>query len=227
MAPVEAEGLSRLDGNVTAGLNFSQASNIKQSNFGLDLNFRTELRTGRFSADSTTSDSDSSDTSQRASVNLQYNRLWQDRWFTGGIVSLNRNDELGIDLRSSVGLGGGRFLVQSNQAMLSLEGGLMVSRENVGDGGDSSNTLEAFTALRWDWFRYDTPELDLSSNLELFPCLSDGGRVCGEFDVRLRWEFIADLFWEPSFYDSYDNRPGTADAENNDDGFNTSLGHSF
>jgi hypothetical protein len=227
MSPIESKGLSRLNGNITAGFNFTQASNIRQGNFGLNLNFRTELRNLRFSANAANSGSDSTVTSERADVTYQFNRLWADRWFTTGVGSLTQNDELGIDLRTSVGAGGGRYLIQSNQTMLSLEGGIMLSRENLAGEASAADTVEAYGALRWDWFRYDSPVLDLSSNLEVYPNLSDTGRVRGDFDIRLRWEVIEDLFWELKFYDSYDNRPGTVGASENDYGITTSLGYSF
>ena len=48
-----------------------------------------------------------------------------------------------------------------------------------------------------------------------------------EFDIELRWEVIEDLFWQLSFYDSYDSDPVIIDAEKNDYGIATSLGWEF
>ncbi len=110
---------------------------------------------------------------------------------------------------------------------LSLEGGLLFSRENVSSGLPTEDSLEAFGTLRWGWFRYDSPELDLSTELQLIPNLTDTGRVRGEFDISLKWEMIEDLFWELSFYDSYDSDPIVRGAEKNDYGVNTSLGWDF
>ena len=81
--------------------------------------------------------------------------------------------------------------------------------------------------MNWDWFRYDTPELDLSTSLQIIPNLSDSGRVRSEFDIKLRWEMVEDLFWELSVYDSYDSDPVLDDAEKNDYGIVTSLGWEF
>ncbi len=142
-------------------------------------------------------------------------------------MNLNRNDELGIDLRTSIGAGGGRILRQTNQTNLAMEGGVMVSRENVSGGISDEDTLEAFGTLTWDWFRYDSPELDLSTLLQVIPNLTDTGRVRGEFDINLKWEMIEDLFWELRFYDSYDSDPVVLGAEKNDYGIVTSLGWEF
>jgi hypothetical protein len=63
--------------------------------------------------------------------------------------------------------------------------------------------------------------------LEIIPNLTNTGRVRGEFDITLKWEIIQDLFWQLSFYDSYDSDPVADGAEQNDYGVTTSLGYSF
>ena len=194
MAPIKEKGINRIDGDITFGLNFTKASEIKQLHFGLDMHYRTETRIVSLLANATTSDSTDSESSQRHSAELTYRRLWPNRWVTGGLLSLNRNDELGLDLRTSVGAGGGRILRQSNSVNLLIEGGLLLSRENLASGVPSEDTWEALAALQWEWFRYDSPELDLSTRLQIFPNLTDTGRVRGEFDIRLKWELIEDLF---------------------------------
>ncbi len=227
LTPIEKRGINRLDGDVTAGFNFTKASQVTQLQLGLDMEYRTETRVVSFAADAVATDSEDNESSQRQSLALQYQRLWPNRWIAGGVFNLDRNDELGLDLRTSVGAGGGRILQQTNRTTLTLEGGLMVSRENVSGGDRNESTLEAFGTLTWDWFRYDTPELDLSTSLQVIPNLTDSGRVRGEFDISLKWEMVEDLFWELSFYDSFDSDPVLQDAENNDYGIITSLGWDF
>ena len=227
MTPIEEQGINRLDGDITAGYNFAKASSVEQLQFGLDVEFRTETRVISLSADSATSDSAESEASQRHSVNIDYKRLWQNRWLVSGMLSADRNDELGLDLRTSLGAGGGRIVRQTNHSATLLEGGLMVSHENLAGAESDQDTLEAYLTVEWDWFRYDSPEFDLSTSLEIIPNLTDTGRVRGEFDISLKWEIINDLFWEISFYDSFDSDPVVVDAERNDYGVTTSLGYDF
>lgn len=227
MTPIEERGISRLDGDVYAGYGFTKASDVQQFNVGLDLEFRSEIRSVSLDADATVSDSEAVDVSQRLRLDLESIRLWPDRWITGSVISLNRNDELGVDLRTSIGAGGGRILRQTNSTNLALDGGIQLSRENVSADTPDEDTWEGFVRLRWDWFRYDTPELDLATHLKVIPNLTDTGRVRGEFDVSLRWEIVEDLFWQLSFYDAYDSDPIVEDAEKNDYGVNTSLGWDF
>lgn len=227
MNPIEESRVERIDGNVTAGFNFAKASEVSQVQLGLELEARGEKRVLGLDLASVTTDSEDNESSQRHSLDLSYLRLRPERWFTGAVVRLDRNDELGLDLRTSVGAGVGRYIRQTNSSIVSLVGGLQLSRENLNSGIEDEDTVEGFFTLAWDWFRYDTPELDFSTQLQVIPNLTDTGRVRAEFDVSMKWELIPDLFWELGFYDSYDSDPVVPGAEKNDYGITTSLGYGF
>ncbi len=237
MTPIEDNVLERIDGDITAGYNFTKASAVEQLQLGLNLEYQTEIRIYALSLNSTLTSSDTTgedqESSQRVSLSLDYKRLWPNRWLVSGFLKGDRNDELGIDLRTSVGGGGGRIMTQSNHSRLLLESGLMVSHENLAPGEnpldeeDANDSLEAFVSMDWDWYRYDSPELDLSSALEVIPSLTESGRVRAEFEIAFKWEIIHDLFWQISLYNSYDNRPVAEGAEKNDYGVVTSIGYDF
>lgn len=235
MTPIEEKGINRIDGDITLGYNFTKANEVLQVNFGLDLEYRTEVRILSLSSSATLTDSSENDPNQRETLSMDYRRLLKNRWLAGGGVTFERNDELGIDLRSSLRASGGRILRQSDHSSLILEGGLMYTIEDLaGDpeaippiASSSAETIESFATMKWDWYRYDAPELDLSTSLQIIPNLSDTGRVRGELDVSLKWEMISDLFWELSYYHSYDNRPATTGAEKSDYGVVTSVGFDF
>ena len=227
MTPIKKRGLDRIDAGVTFGYTFAKSSEVQQLNLGFDSEARTEKRLFALNADVTISDADNAEANQRKSLDLSYTRLWSNRWATGAVVRVDRNDELDVDLRTSLGAGGGRYVIQSNAMTLLMSGGVQLTRENVGTGLSDNDTVEGFLGANWDWFRYDSPELDLTSNLLVFPNLTDTGRVRSEFDVTFRWEMIADLFWQVSYYNSYDSDPVVDGAEKNDYGIITSLGYSF
>ena len=227
MTPIEEKGLSRLDGDVTFGYNFAKADESTQMNVGVDMEMRSEIRILSLKFDATVTDSTSNEPNQRESLELDFKRLLRDRWFWSSDISFDRNDELGIDMRTSLGGGGGRIMRQTDHSAIILEGGLKGTREDLAGNTTDQETIEAYGMVSWDWFRFDTPELDLSTSLEVIPNLTDTGRVRGELDIELRWEMIEDLFWQLSYYNSYDSDPATAGAEKNDYGIVTSLGYKF
>jgi hypothetical protein len=46
----------------------------------------------------------------------------------------------------------------------------------------------------------------------------------GEFGLRFKWEIVEDLFWDLSFYESFDSDPVVEGTTNNDRGVTTSVG---
>lgn len=89
--------------------------------------------------------------------------------------------------------------------------------------------LEASVDLTWDWFRYDTPELDLTTTLQIFPNLTDTGQYRGEFEIELKWEIIEDMFWSLSFTETYDSKvdESLGEGKKKDYSIITSVGWDF
>jgi len=244
MTPIEDLRRNRIDGDVSAGYTFAKAKNVKTTNLSFDLNYRTESRIWALDYDTLVTDSsedegedDDEGASEDLSLALEYTRLLPDRWLVGGIVRFERNDELGLDRRSSIGASGGRILHQSDNSSLSLIGGLFLSREDtiVSDIALQNEEhliedyLEASVNLTWDWFRYDTPELDLKTTLQIYPNLTDTGQYRGEFEIELKWEIIEDLFWSLSIVETYDSKvdESAGEGEKNDYSIITSVGWDF
>lgn len=228
MNPIEqAKGLKAFDIDVSVGYNFTKSTGVKQATFGLNLDYRTRERIYSFSTNNMLSDSNSQESSRRQNVSFQFTRLWRNRWTTNGNVSLEQNDELGLNLRTSVGFGGGRFLIQSNSMLFGLEAGLQVAQEDLVDQEEDVQSVEAVFTGTWDWFRFNAPELDWSNSLQLIPSLTESGRVRGEFNTDLKWEMFNDLKWGLNFYSSYDSKPQSDNSENADYGVNTTITYEF
>lgn len=227
MNPIDQGGLRDIDINVNVGYNFTKASNVTQFNVGADAKYRTRKRVLSASVSSFISDSENNESSQKQSLSFNYTRLGSNRWLNDGGISFDRNDELDLNLRTSLSAGGGRILVQTNNSMFTLKGGLKATRENNVNQPEDVDSLESYGIMTWEWYRYDSPELDWSTSLEIIPSLTESGRVRGEFDATLSWEIFSDFFWQLQFYDSYDNKPQSDGTPTNDYGVNTSLSYKF
>ena len=227
MDQIDGAGIRNIDLSVSVGYNYTNASNVTQFNVGVDTAYRTRKRilSGNFA--SSISNSTGNDSSQRQTLSMNYTRLRARRWLNDGGLSFDRNDELGLNLRTSLSAGGGRILLQTNSSNLVLKGGLKATRENNADQPEDLNSLESYGLIDWEWFRYDSPKLDLSTSIEIIPSLTESGRVRGEFDITLSWEMIGDLSWQLDFYDSYDNKPQSDTTPKNDYGITTSLSYDF
>ena len=227
MTPIEGGGVHALDVDLSIGYDFAKAGGVKHATLGLNMDYRSLIRIESLRFSTVITDSSTQDVSKRMNLGLRHTRLWQKRWFTNSSLTFDRNDELGLNLRTSIGSGGGRYLTQSNTMLFSLEGGLQVARENLIAADEDTDSLEAYFAANWDWFLFEDPELDWSTKLQLFPSMTEHGRVRGELDTTLSWEIIGDLKWAFTFYGSWDNQPQSDTGATSDYGVNTALSYDF
>jgi hypothetical protein len=228
LTPIEERLLNRFEGSISAGISYSKGSDSRQTNLAFDATYYDDRYQANLSLSSiATDDGSEDDASVRDDLAFTYRRLRANRWYTAGLAEAQRNDELGLDLRVSLGGGIGRFLRQSQRTVLALTGGLLVSREWIAGSADTQSTLEGYMQVGYDYFVYDSPKVNLSSDLTLYPSITEWGRVRSDLDITLKWELVSDLSWTLQFYGSYDNEPQAADGSTSDYGFVTGLGYSF
>lgn len=227
LTPIEDRGFDAFDIDLSLGYNFAKAGGVKTGTFGVNVDYRTFVRIYSVKFSTHVTDSDTQESSERQNFGLQYTRLWRDRWFGNGSLTLDQNDELGLNLRTTLGFGGGRYMIQSNSMLFSLQGGLQVAQENLVSTEEDTNSVEATFKVSWDWFRFDAPELDWSTVLEIIPSLTESGRVRGEFDTGIQWEVVNDLKLGFSVYASYDNQPQSETGASSDYGVDTTLTYEF
>jgi len=227
MEPIEDRGIHALDVDLTIGYNFAKAGGVTAGNFGVTMDYRSLIRIESISFGTTVTDSDTQEASKRTNLGFRHTRLWNNRWYSNGNLTFDRNDELGLNMRTSLGASGGRFLIQSNRMLWSVEAGLQVSREDLIAEAEDVDSLEATFSTTWDWFVFHDPELDWSTSLEIIPSLTESGRVRSELDTSLKWELVDDLKWGISVYASYDNQPQSATGATSDYGIDTNLTYEF
>jgi hypothetical protein len=225
--PIEGGDLiDRLDGYVSAGLDFTKASNQRSLDFAGGLSSRTRVRQWSLDGSANVTDDSAGETSERYQLGGSWRQFRQGRDFWLGFGGLERSSELDLDLRTSVGGGYGRYFVQSNRSEWVGGVGLAYSNENY-TGGEVFNSLEAVLTTAFSIFRYDFPETDIGGTLTLLPSLTQSGRYRAETDLRAKYEFVDDLYFELKLYGSYDSKPPSVDTEKSDYGVVTSLGYSF
>ena len=227
MEPIEGRGIDAMDIDLTVGYNFAKAGGVASTNLAVNMDWRSLVRIESLKFSTTITDSDTLEASKRMTLALRHTRLWNNRWFNNAGLSFEKNDELGLNLRTSFSAGGGRYLVQSNRMLWSLGAGLQVSREDLVAATEDTDSLEATFTAKWDWFIFQDPELDWSTTVQLVPSLTESGRVRGELDTSLQWEIVNDLKWGFAVYGSFDNQPQSTTGEKSDYGVNTTVTYEF
>jgi hypothetical protein len=227
ISQIEDQFWDRLKGSLSFGYSFTKASNVAQGNFGFHASHRTEIRSFSLDGSTIVTSDQADDATHRSNLNFNMTRFRKNRWFNSYLVGFESNDELGLNLRSSVGAGIGRYLVQTNTSELALLGGAMGTTESLTGDVSSENNIEALLGLEYSRYIFDDPTVDLNIRLAVYPSITDAGRTRSQFDVNLRWEMIKDLFWDLDYYNTYDSDPPSGSLSTNDYGIVSSLGWSF
>jgi len=225
--PIMGGGIfDRLDGYISAGLDVAKANNRSSIDFAGGLSSRTRVREWSVDGSVNLTDDSAGDTSERYQLLGNYRQFFRARDFYLGFGSLERNTELDLNLRTTAGGGFGRYFVQNNHSEWVGGLGLAYSHENY-TGGETVDSVEGVLTTSFKVFRYDFPETDIGGSLTLLPSLTQSGRYRAEGDLRAKYEFVDDLYFELKVYGSYDSKPPLADSEQSDYGVTTSLGYSF
>jgi hypothetical protein len=165
--------------------------------------------------------------SRRANASFGMTRFRRDRWYNTYQLGFEQNDELGLDLRTSLEAALGRYLVQTNTSELGALAGLVGTNELLQGDVQSQQNLEGLLGVEYSRYIYNDPKLDLTASLYAYPSITESNRVRAQFDVALKWEIYKDLFWNLSYYNTYDSNPASGSETTDDYGVVTSVGWSF
>lgn len=229
---LEAEFLQRVKAYLDVGFTYAKANAARTLTTSGEAAYRGPKFGSQFSFDSYVQGQTGVENTQRHTVALSATRYLPARWSAIAVAQVEHNDELDLDRRfTGAGLMS-RVLVQSNTTELSAAAGLAVTEERFsatspGSEGEVRTNLEAMFGGSWDAFRFDSPKLDLSTALSLFPSLSSWGRVRGEFALRLKYELIPDFDVGLSGTDTFDSNPPEEGATTNDFIVSFTIGWSY
>lgn len=227
--PIENTFLSRVDGSLSIGFDFTKASQVALFTFDWTNLYRGERHLGDFRANSVITDKrEEKETTRRIDVLVGINRLLgRKKWFASGAVGYQRNDELGLRNRVIFSGGMGLSAVHSNHSLLRTSLGLAFNVEQSADSSQTAQSLEAIVSANYALFDYDSPKTDVTTKVELFPSLTESGRYRIEFDAKIRREVVTDFFVEFRYYTSADSKSPATGSWKSDYGIVMSLGWSY
>lgn len=234
IAALDAGFLQRVRAYLDVGFTFAKANQATTFNLAGDVSYRGDKIGSKVSLDSYAQGQEASPTTTRNTAGLQVTRYLPNRWSAATLFGAEQNDELDLALRWTVVGAAGRVLSQSNSSELGVGGGLAVTTEEFtptdaasGAGDVTSTSLELAMFGLWDAFRFDSPKLDFSTSLSLFPSLSTLGRIRGEITTRLKYELLADFNVGITATDTFDSKPPEAGAPQNDFITSFTIGWSY
>ncbi len=151
--------------------------------------------------------------------------LYAGRWTSQLGLQSEQNSELDLKLRLTLAAGEGYSAIQSNTMTLFLKAGLAGISERY-TTGDPSWYLTAYVGGAWDAFRYDHPKLDAGISVDVYPYLTDFGRVRLQSTIRVKYEIFRDFNIGLNLTDTFDSRPPQG-GSNNDYNLSFTVGWSY
>ena len=226
LRPIESGFWRRFGGSLDIGASYTQANQLLQLTPSFSTTYTARAYSTGVDLDWTLTRQEGSADSDHKDLTLRYNRFLRGRWTAFGRMTGQHNTELGLDLRAELAGGMGRFLVSASHTLFYVGGGLAGSKERPLDGESTSN-LDAVLIMQWRRFTYRFPNTDFDLSLLVYPGLSQWGRWRGDANLSWKREIFNDFTVGLRVYDSFDNRPVTEGASQNDWGATFSLGWTF
>jgi hypothetical protein len=230
VTPIKEGFWDRIDGSIDFGSTITQANTQVDYNLNANATHRTLKNLFAVTLSSFIRTQEEVQDTNRQDLSFTYRRQLNGRWFYTGVGGLQKNNELNLDFRGTVGGGAGRALVHSNRVILAAVAGGAYTREQFAGNETQQNNFEAMAHLDVQWFTFGTNETDLDTKFTLLPSLSSLGRVRLELTSTFRREILfKDLYFAVSFFENYDSDPPqeSGQTQKNDFGLTTSLGWKF
>jgi hypothetical protein len=204
---LEKNFFKRVHGSLSAGLSYSKSSNIGQVNLSTTINFATKHIDWQIQA----SELGSIDSSKysRDNENLQIFTAYDlaKGWFISGILQYQRNLELAIARRYQEMIGGGNKLVVTDDLQLLLITGISFSEEKSTAGQLSGVLLEVPVMVRFNFYKFQHPNLQISTTPTAYFSITDKGRTRIDGNTSIDWEIIRYFNLTLTPYSSYDSKP--------------------
>ncbi len=144
----------------------------------------------------------------RTSTSVGVKRFFGGSWAATTSVEVEQNEELSLDNRLLLILGGEYFLIRTQGMELSAGlGGALNNEEFTGEDRTSSREMAA--AANFDAF--DIGDFNISTSVSTFINPSEP-RFRLNFDTRLSWEIFDDFVVGLNMTERYDSQPPTEDS---------------
>ncbi len=226
IASLEKRWLERWGGHIDLGVTLASANRQEDLTVDAEATYLTESFRLQTTLTGSSSDRDEADKTSRVDLTSSFRRSLARRWFWFVGLQLSRNEELDLELRTTVSGGGGRYAFLSNRAQWSLYGGLSALRESYTGQESGEWSSEAVLASDYQLYLFEGKETSLAANLSLLPSLTVSGRYRGEFSSSFRRKMVRDFTIALTLAWSYDSKP-PENSDSSDARVQTTLGWSF
>ena len=223
---IEQSFLVGLDGSLSAGFSYAKSSDIGQVNLNSSVHYATNKVDYMVNVSMNGSIDSSKYSRDREDAGVFVAYSTGPAWFAAASFNYQRNIELSIARRYQELIGGGNKIFVRKNWILLVSSGIAFNQEKSTAGATSGLLLEIPVGARFNFFKYQNPNIQISSSQTVFFSLSQKGRVRFSSNTTFSWELIKNFRLNINPYTSYDNQPPEGNS-NYDYGVAISLAFTF
>jgi hypothetical protein len=225
LQPFERNFWARFDTALDFGYSMTRTNSAKQLSLGMNVSYRDERYVDVAFANVFRSSQENAPETERWDVSNDFRRLLGSRWYANTTQDLLNSEEQGLDLRTTIGGGGGRYLTRSSSQYLAVGGGLAWTNENYTDPLlPTKDSAEAYFGS--EFMTEKLKITDFITRFTYYPSLtiSDRYRLTYRFD--LDFNLPGDWYLRFGLFDNYDSQPPEGFSKN-DYGWSNTFGFKF
>jgi hypothetical protein len=201
---IEGRFWNRFYGNLDIGFNLTKANNNRQLNVNGGVHYRGFRWFSDFDVSSLTANRDEVEQTQRTNMNLGITRMLTEKWYIMGTGSFLSNTEQNLQGRWGGRIGGGRYLANTSKLMFGITAGFNYNIESYQDESLNKESTELYLSSNLNMF--DFKDFSLNTRLEIYPSLSERGRIRSDFQLDVKYDLPYDFYVSTGFQFNYDNQ---------------------
>lgn len=227
ISPINQSIFQRIDGSIDFGLSYTRSIDVFQYNLNGSATYRSTHVSTRVDVSSILSDAGDDELAKNNDIGINLTRYLPKKWFVRTQIDFQQNTQLNLDRRFQIGPAIGYDLVRTTPMRLYGLAGILLNQETLIEPRNESVNVEGLFSLYYTWYRYKHPKIDISSGFDFYPSLTVGGRYRIDYDISAKYEILTDVFFNLSYYLSFDSHPDEGGTSKNDTGIVASIGYSF
>jgi putative salt-induced outer membrane protein YdiY len=222
--PFETKFWSRFESGLDFGYSMTRANSATQLSLGTNLSYRDEHHGDTLFANVFRSSQDNAPTTQRWDLSNDFRRLLGAKWYVNTTQDFLNSEEQGLDLRTTIGGGGGLYLMRSSSQHLAAGAGIAWTNENYTDNTPTKNSAEGY--LGTEFMTEKLKVTDFITRFTYYPSLTISGRQRIAYRFDFDFNLPGDWYLRIGFFDNYDNKPPLGFSKN-DYGWSNAFGFKF
>ena len=227
ITPIKNKFWAKIDGSIDLGFSYTKGSEVKQWNSSFRVEYRPANAITTINANSIFTEQPNRDATNKQDIALSYKYLMTNNFAYTGFTSAQKNSELGLNLRVSLGAGISKNWFRSNVQRFITTIGPIINREQGEDKSELETNFEGLLRAEYRVFRYRDPEIDITTYFDFYPSFSVKDRYRTDLDIKFKFEVFNDFYIGFTFYHTLDTKPSESASSSSDWGIVTSLGYSF